>query len=166
MVQGASIAGCDQIIAIDLRPVPLALARTFGATHTLEAEADMPAAVRELTGGRGVDFAFDTVGAPATLTNAIACAKKGGAIVLTGLARADSVGPIPMFSFVMQEKRLLGSVYGSGNPARDIPRLVSWYQEGRLKLNELVSRRYALADVNDALSALAASEGARGVIQW
>src|SRR5207245_2903888 len=65
VVQGASIAGCDQIIAIDLRPVPLALARTFGATHTLEAAADMPAAVRELTGGRGVDFVFDTVGAPA-----------------------------------------------------------------------------------------------------
>jgi S-(hydroxymethyl)glutathione dehydrogenase/alcohol dehydrogenase len=166
VVQGAAIAGCDQIIAIDRRSAPLALARTFGATHTLEASADVPAAVRELTAGRGVDFVFDTVGAPATLTSAIACAKKGGAIVLTGLARADSIGSIPMFSFVMQEKRLLGSVYGSGNPARDVPRLVSWYQEGRLKLNELVSRRYALADVNDALSALAASEGARGVIQW
>jgi Zn-dependent alcohol dehydrogenase len=76
----------------------------------------------------------------------------------------DGQGSIPMFPFVMQEKRLLGSVYGSGNPARDIPRLVSLYQEGRLKLNELVSRTYALDGVNDALAALAASDGARGVI--
>ncbi len=166
VVQGAAIAGCAQIIAIDVRPKPLELAKAFGASHTLEAAADVPAAIRDLTAGRGVDFVFDTVGAPATLTTAIACAKKGGAVVLTGLSRADSMGSIPMFPFVMQEKRLLGSVYGSGNPARDIPRLVSLYQQGKLKLKQLVSRRYALDGVNDALDALAASDGARGIIQW
>jgi S-(hydroxymethyl)glutathione dehydrogenase/alcohol dehydrogenase len=64
----------------------------------------------------------------------------------------------------MQEKRLLGSVYGSGQPARDIPRLISLYQDGRLKLRELVARTYTLNGVNDALDALAASDGARGVI--
>jgi Zn-dependent alcohol dehydrogenase len=66
----------------------------------------------------------------------------------------------------MQEKRLLGSVYGSGNPARDIPKLVSLHQQGRLKLNELVSRTYALDKVNDAMAALASSDGARGVIRF
>jgi S-(hydroxymethyl)glutathione dehydrogenase/alcohol dehydrogenase len=71
-----------------------------------------------------------------------------------------------MFPFVMQEKRLIGSVYGSGRPLLDIPKLVSLYQEGRLKLRELVSRTYALDKVNDALAALAASDGARGVITW
>jgi S-(hydroxymethyl)glutathione dehydrogenase/alcohol dehydrogenase len=166
VVQGAAIAGCEQIVAIDMRPRPLELATMFGASHTLDAAADVPAAIRDLTAGRGLDFVFDTVGAPATLSTAIACAKKGGAVVLTGLARADSTGSIPMFPFVMQEKRLLGSVYGSGNPARDIPRLVTLYQQGRLKLHELVSRKYELSAINDALSALAASDGARGVIQW
>jgi Zn-dependent alcohol dehydrogenase len=78
----------------------------------------------------------------------------------------DAQGTIPIFPFVMQEKRLLGSVYGSGQPARDIPKLVSLYQEGRLKLSELVSRTYPLEKVNDALAALAASDGARGVIRW
>jgi Zn-dependent alcohol dehydrogenase len=78
----------------------------------------------------------------------------------------DAQGTIPIFPFVMQEKRLLGSVYGSGQPARDIPKLVSLYQEGRLKLSELVSRTYPLEKVNDALEALAASDGARGVIRW
>jgi S-(hydroxymethyl)glutathione dehydrogenase/alcohol dehydrogenase len=170
VVQGAAIAGCERIIAIDLRPRPLEIARTFGATDTIggspDAAPDVPAEVRALTAGRGVDFVFDTVGSPATLTLAFACTRKGGAVVLTGLSRMDAQGSIAMFPFVMQEKRLLGSVYGSGQPARDIPRLVSLYQEGRLKLGELVSRTYALGQVNDALAALAASDGARGVIRW
>jgi Zn-dependent alcohol dehydrogenase len=71
-----------------------------------------------------------------------------------------------MFPFVMQEKRLIGSVYGSGHPARDIARLAALYQEGKLKLKELVSRTYPLDGVNDALAALAASDGARGVIRF
>ena len=166
VVQGAAIAGCEQIIAIDLRPVPLTIAQQFGATHTILAGGDTAAAVRELTKGRGADFVFDTVGSPATLTSALAATKKGGAVVLTGLSRMDAQGAIAMFPFVMQEKRLIGSVYGSGNPARDIPRLVALYQAGRLKLDELVSRTYALGQVNEALDALAASDGARGVIQW
>jgi Zn-dependent alcohol dehydrogenase len=166
VVQGATIAGCEQIIAIDMRPAPLAFARQFGATDTIDASGEVPAAVRALTAGRGADFVFDTVGSPATLTTALAAARKGGAVVLTGLSRVDSQGSIAMFPFVMQEKRLLGSVYGSGQPARDIPQLVSLYQAGKLKLRELVSRRYALDGVNDALTALAASDGARGVIQW
>jgi Zn-dependent alcohol dehydrogenase len=166
VVQGAAIAGADEIVAIDLRPVPLEIARLFGATHTIDASRDVPAEVRGMTGGRGADFVFDTVGSPATLNTAMASVRKGGTVVLTGLSRVDSQGSVAMFPFVMQEKRLIGSVYGSGNPATDIPRLVSLYQEGRLKLGELVSRTYTLDKVNDALDALAASDGARGVIRW
>ena len=170
VVQGAAIAGCDQIIAIDLRPKPLEIARQFGATDTIggapAVSADVAAEVRTLTAGRGADFVFDTVGSPATLTLALAATRKGGAVVLTGLSRMDAQASVAMFPFVMQEKRLLGSVYGSGHPARDIPRLVGLYQQGRLKLGELVSRTYALDGVNDALSALAASDGARGVLKW
>ena len=166
IVQGARIAGCEQIIAIDRRPVPLSLSSQFGATHTLEASDDTAKSVRELTAGRGADFVFDSVGSPATLTTALNSTRKGGAVVLTGLSRADSQGSFAMFPFVMQEKRLLGSVYGSGQPSRDIPRLVSLFQEGKLKLRELVSRTYALDGVNEALDALAASDGARGVIRW
>ena len=166
VIQGAVVAGCAQIIAIDIRSIPLTIAQTFGATHTIEAAADVAAAVRDLTAGRGADYVFDTVGSPATLSASIASAKKGGTVVLTGLSRVDAQGSIAMFPFVMQEKRLIGSVYGSGNPARDIPQLVSLYQQGRLKLGELVSRTYTLDKVNDALAALAASDGARGVIRW
>jgi Zn-dependent alcohol dehydrogenase len=119
-----------------------------------------------LTGGRGADFAFDTVGAPATLTSALESVRKGGTVVLTGLSRADSQGSIAMFPFVMQEKRLIGSVYGSGRPTTDIPRLVGLFQQGRLKLRELVARTYALPAINDALAALESADGARGVVVW
>jgi S-(hydroxymethyl)glutathione dehydrogenase/alcohol dehydrogenase len=174
VVQGAAIAGCERIIAIDQRPKPLEIARVFGATDTIaapsgtasEASPDVAESVRALTAGRGADFVFDTVGSPATLALALAATRKGGAVVLTGLSRMDAQGSIAMFPFVMQEKRLLGSVYGSGQPSRDIPRLISLYQDGRLKLGELVSRTYALDAINDALTALAAADGARGVIRW
>ena len=166
VVQGAAIAGCERIVAIDRRPAPLTLARTFGATDTIDAGASVPDAVRELTRGRGADYVFDTVGTPATLADALASTRKGGTVVLTGLSRIDGQGSVPMFPFVMQEKRLIGSVYGSGNPADDIPRLVSLYQEGRLKLRELVTRTYVIDEVNAALDALAGAEGARGVICW
>lgn len=166
VVQGAAIAEAETIIAIDRRPAPLAIARQFGATHTLDAAADVPAGIRDLTNGRGADVVFDTVGSPPTLTTALSAAKKGGAVVVTGLSRVDAEGAIKMFPFVMQEKRLIGSVYGSGQPQRDIPKLVTLFQEGRLKLRELVARTYPLSGINDALQALEASDGARGVITW
>jgi S-(hydroxymethyl)glutathione dehydrogenase / alcohol dehydrogenase len=166
VVQGAVIAGCEMIIAVDAREAPLELAARFGATHCLSSSAAIVDAVRGLTAGRGVDVAFDTVGLQQTLTDALACTGKGGTVVLTGLARLDTLSAFSMFPFVMQEKRLIGSVYGSGQPRRDIADVVSLYQRGRLKLQELAARTYPLARVNEALSALASGEGARGIIQW
>jgi S-(hydroxymethyl)glutathione dehydrogenase / alcohol dehydrogenase len=164
VIQGALLSKASQIIAIDRHTAPLALAQTFGATDILEAPSNMVEAVREVTAGRGADFVFDTVGAPSTLHNALAAATKGGTVVLTGLSRIDALASIQMFPFVMQEKRLIGSAYGSGQPAEDIVRLTHWFQEGRLKLRELVNRTYTLNQIDDALHALAASAGARGVI--
>jgi S-(hydroxymethyl)glutathione dehydrogenase / alcohol dehydrogenase len=167
VVQGAVLARCEKIIAVDTRSKPLSLARDFGATHALEASTEnVVGLVRELTDGRGADYVFDTVGAPATLSQALAFARKGGTVVLTGLSRIDALASIPIFPFVMQEKRLIGSLYGSGQQWRDIPHLVALYQEGKLKLRELATRTYRLDGVNDALAALASGEGARGIIRW
>ncbi len=167
VVQGARLAGCERIIALDTRSEPLRLACEFGATDRIAAsDENVAEQVRELTDGRGADYVFDTVGAPATLAQALACARKGGTVVVTGLSRLDALAGIKLFPFVMQEKRLVGSLYGSGQPARDVPRLVELYREGRLKLAELATRTYRLEGVNDALAALSSGEGARGIIRW
>src|SRR5207244_2457055 len=166
-VRGAGLAVCKKYIAVDTRPWTLNLARDFGATHTIEAATgNVAEAVRALTDGRGADYVFDTVGTPATISQALESTRKGGAVVLTGLSRAGALASIPTFLFVMQEKRLIGSLYGSGRPLVDIPHLVTLYQAGKLKLRELVTRTYQLDGVNDALAALAAGEGARGIIRW
>jgi S-(hydroxymethyl)glutathione dehydrogenase/alcohol dehydrogenase len=166
VVQGAALASAGRIIAVDRQAAPLALARAFGATDVALAPASLADAVREVTGAHGADYVFDTVGSPSTVADAVAAARKGGTIVVTGLARIDGVASFATFPFVMQEKRLIGSVYGSGQPSRDIPRLAELYREGKIRLRELVARTYPLRDINDALGALARADGARGVISW
>jgi Zn-dependent alcohol dehydrogenase len=164
VIQGAVLSEAKQIIAIDRHRAPLALAKTFGATDVVDTPSNLGEAVRDLTGGRGADFVFDTVGTPGTVQDALAATSKGGTVVLTGLSRIDAAASVQTFPFVMQEKRLIGSVYGSGRPTEDIVRLAQWFQEGRLKLGELVNRTYTLNQIDNALEALATSAGARGVI--
>src|SRR5204863_3112829 len=96
VIQGAVLSSAAQVIAVDRFAPPLALARTFGATDVLEAPSNLVDGVRELTGGRGVNFTFDTVGTPATLRDALAATAKGGTVVLTGLSRIDGLGTIQM----------------------------------------------------------------------
>ncbi len=164
VVQGAVLAGAGRIIAVDRQDQPLAIANTLGATDLVRGGESTVQAIKDLTGGRGADFVFDTVGSPATLVDAVAAARKGGTIVVTGLSRIDAEGPIRMFPFVMHGKRLIGSVYGSGDPLKDIVRLVSLYRQGRLKLSELTTRTYTLEQTNDAVAALAAGAGGRGIV--
>jgi S-(hydroxymethyl)glutathione dehydrogenase/alcohol dehydrogenase len=165
VVQGAHLAGSARVIAIDRQAAPLALARTLGATDAVTPGGRISDAVKELTGGRGADFVFDTVGTPDTMADAIASARKGGTVVLTGLSRLDAKGTVKMYGFVMHEKRLIGSVYGSGDPLQDVPRLVELHRSGRLKLGELAARVYPLEGVNEALDALAKGTGGRGILK-
>jgi S-(hydroxymethyl)glutathione dehydrogenase/alcohol dehydrogenase len=174
VIQGARVVGSSRVIAVDRETAPLALARTLGATDTIVAGAApsdgappprLADAVRALTDGRGADFVFDTVGNPDTMADATSAARKGGTIVITGLSRLDARGSVKMYPFVMQEKRLVGSVYGSGDPLRDVPALVDLHRTGVLKLDELAARTYPLEGVNDALAALARSSGGRGVLE-
>ncbi len=164
VVQGARLAGASRIIAVDREAAPLEVARWLGATHVVQPTGKTADAVKELTDGRGAEYVFDTVGSPATLTDAILSARKGGTIVVTGLSRLDAQGAIRLYPFVMQEKRLIGSVYGSGNPLEDIKKLVDLNHSGHIKLDELATRSYPLEQINDALAALAGGEGGRGII--
>ena len=163
-MQGAVLASVKGLLRSI--PEPGRLSWRAGAVTARWFDENVAGQVREITDGHGADFVFDTVGTPNTLTLALNSARKGGTIVVTGLSRTDALASIPLFPFVMQEKRLIGSLYGSGQPLNDIPQLVSLHQQGKLKLQELVTRTYRLDDVNEALSALASAEGARGIIQW
>ena len=164
VVQGAALSGAARIIAVDRQQSPLQVAESLGATDLVTAGEGTVQAIKDRTDGRGADFVFDTVGSPATLADAVAAARKGGTIVMTGLARYDTEAAIKTFPFVMQEKRLVGSVYGSFDPLQDIDRVVGFYRAGRLRLDELATRAYPLEGINDALSALANGAGGRGVI--
>jgi S-(hydroxymethyl)mycothiol dehydrogenase len=164
-VQGARLAGAAQIIAVDLRSEKLELAVAFGATDTvLAGEAPVAASVRELTGGFGVDYCFDVVARPETLAEALACCDDGGKAVLVGVPPAEADFAVPLSRFWGRRRGLLTCWYGNCLGARDFPLLAAWYRQGRLKLDEMVSRRIALSEVEDAFGDMKEGRGLRSVI--
>jgi S-(hydroxymethyl)glutathione dehydrogenase/alcohol dehydrogenase len=165
VIQGAALAGAARIIAVDRRPAALELARRFGATDTLDAsapETDDPArAVRKLTGG-GVDYAFEVIGLPETIAQAWESLAPGGRAVVVGLTPPRT--SVTLRADFLSEKALLGCILGSSVPRVDVPRVLDLYRRGRLKLDELATRRYPLAQVNEALAALHGAQGGRGIL--
>jgi len=166
VIQGARIAGAGTIIAVDVGPAKLATAEAFGATATIDAaRVDPVNAVRDLTGQRGADVVFEALGMGATMHQAVDMTRRGGQTVLVGIPRLDVVLSVPaMLGVVLQERTIKGCWYGSSDIRRDIPRLVDLYRDGSLLLDELVSRRIDLADVNQAFDALRSGDGTRSVI--
>lgn len=167
-IQGAAIAGATTIIAVDMFPAKLDLARDLGATHVVNAaDGDPVAAVLELTEGRGVDVAFEVIGLKATIDQTIAMTRRGGEAVLVGVPRMEVMLETPaFFNVVLAAKTIKGCWYGSSNVHAEVPRLLGYYKEGRLKLDELITRRISLDEVNDAFRALEAGEVARTVINY
>ena len=165
VVQGARIAGAAQIIAVDRIPDKLALARQFGATHTVDAGTTDPVeAVRELTGG-GVDHAIEVVGIAATMEQAFQMLDTQGTATVVGVARPDVQVRVPATDLLL-EKRLQGSKMGSSRFRIDIPLYCRLYLDGRLKLDELLSARVPLTEVNRALADLDNPLGARTVLTF
>jgi S-(hydroxymethyl)glutathione dehydrogenase/alcohol dehydrogenase len=165
VIQGANIAGASQIIAVD----PVALKREsalgLGATHTVDPnEGDAVEQVKALTGGRGVDFAFEVIGMPATVAQAFDMARSGGAAVAVGVSHFTESITVPSFPLVLSEKRLLGCVYGSAQVRRDFPRLVGFVENGRLDLEHMISRTMPLTDINEAFRAMKDGEVIRSVL--
>jgi S-(hydroxymethyl)glutathione dehydrogenase / alcohol dehydrogenase len=163
-VMGAHLCGAAQIVVADINPAKLEMARDFGATDLLDASTqDVVRATRQLSSG-GVDFAFEAIGRPETLTQAVRALRAGGVAVAVGVAPPSARAEISPFDLVLQEKTLKGSIYGSTRPHADFPRLFDLYRRGRLPLDRLLSRRYPLEDVNQAYEAMLAGEVARSVI--
>jgi NDMA-dependent alcohol dehydrogenase len=167
VVQGAALAGAERIVAVDLLDRKLEFARRFGATHVVNASAGDPVArVRELTGGRGVDYAFEVIGLPQTMRQAFDALAKRGMAVVVGVSPFTAEVSVPVMSLVYEERVLTGSVYGSSRPRLDIPKLIDLYRAGRLKLDELLTRTYPFAEINEAYAALERGEVARSVVTF
>lgn len=162
-INGAVIAGAGRIIAIDTQPQKLELARAFGATDTVDASMGNAAEqVTQMTHG-GVDVAFEAVGTALTAQSAFAMIRRGGAMVLVGMLPPDENVSFPGKEFVYG-KKVIGSMLGSNRFPHDIPQLIDFYVQGKLKLDELVSQRVRLEDVNEALQQVGKGGVARSVI--
>lgn len=168
VIQGARIAGATTIVAVDVNPAKLAAAEAFGATALVDASRVDPVnAVRDLTGQRGADVAFEALGMGGTIHQTVDMTRRGGQAVLVGIPRLDVMLNLPvMLGVVLQERTIKGCWYGSSDIRRDIPRLVELYRDGSLLLDGLVSRRIDLSEVNDAFAAMKAGDVARSVIVY
>lgn len=164
-IQGARMAGASTIIAVDMHDERLELAQTLGATHALKPTDSIAREVRALSGGRGVDVTLEVVGRQETVRDAVKMTRRGGQVVLVGAAGDDVLLSVPAFSgVVMTEKIIRGSLYGSSNVKRDVPRLVRLYESGQLKLDELVTEVFEFEKVNEAVDYCLSERGARAVM--
>lgn len=164
-IQGASVAGARRIIAVDLLDSKLESAINFGATQTINAsKLDPVKEVIKLTDGRGADYALVTVGSSIAINQSFDMVHKGGTIVIAGLPPLDETVTLPTFLFVVTGKRLLGSTMGSTRLQVDVPKLIEHYQNGKLLLDELISQRYSLDQINEAIESTERGEALRNLI--
>ena len=164
-VQGAAVAGAEKIIALDLSDAKLEAAKQFGATHTVNVgQENARKSVKSLTNGRGVDYVFVTVGVKSALEQGFKLLCKGGTLVIVGMT-ADGVKiEFDSCAFASVEQRMLGSKMGSTRLTTDIPWYISLYQQDRLKLDELISGRYPLEQINEAIADVSKGDALRNVI--
>jgi len=167
-IQGARIAGASMVIAVDALQSKVDMAMKLGATHGVVAGdgRDPVAAVKELTGGRGVDYAFEVIGFAETLAQAYGMVRRRGTAVAVGVPKFDATLQVPIGDLIFGEKTVIGSLYGSAQVMRDFPRLVRLVESGQLDLDAMVSSTISLDQVNDGFRAMQAGEVIRSVITY
>lgn len=164
-IQGAALSGATPLIALDLLESKLETAKSFGATHTVNAgAADAIAQVKALTNGRGADYVFVTVGSGKAIDQGLAMMRLGGTLVLVGMPAYGVKLTLEAADFAGSEQHIMGSKMGSTRLRVDVPKLVALYKDGRLKLDELVTKQYPLEEINEAIAAVKRGEALRNVI--
>jgi S-(hydroxymethyl)glutathione dehydrogenase/alcohol dehydrogenase len=164
VIQGARIAGADRIIGVDLADNKLELASQFGATDTVNASEDAPTRIKELTGGHGVDYAFEVVGASATIEAAYRAARRGGMVIVVGAGSLIDMVKFSALLLFAEAKTIKGCMYGNVNPRVDFPQLLDLYRHGRLELDRMVTRTYTIDEAPQAFEDMEKGLNARGVI--
>ncbi len=165
VVQGAAISGAHPIIAMDLAPGKIAAAKGFGATHGVDpTAADAVETIKALTHGRGADVVFVAVGAKAAIDGAFDYITRNGTVVIVGMPASGVLASYDPSTVAAWNQKILGSKMGESVIARDIPALIEAWQDGRLKLAELISGRYPLDRINEAVEAVMSGSALRNVI--
>lgn len=164
-VQGAALAGAPTVVAVDPVEAKRDAAQAFGATNTIDpGTEDVVGAVKAVTGGRGADYVIVTVGARDVVERGIPLLRRGGTMVIVGMPASGVTATIDPGMIANDNHRIIGSKMGSARIAKDIPHLVKLYEDGRLKLDELISGRYPLSGINDAIAEVASGQAIRNVI--
>jgi NDMA-dependent alcohol dehydrogenase len=166
-VQGAAIKGAAQVIAVDPVEFKREKAMEFGATHTFANMQEATEFAQSVTEGQGADSCIVTIGITKGehVAEAFDSVRKAGTVVVTGLGDLTEVGiPVPLGVLTLYQKRIQGSLFGESSPSKDILRLLSMYQAGKLKLDELVTNTYTLETINDGYADMHAGKNLRGVL--
>jgi S-(hydroxymethyl)glutathione dehydrogenase/alcohol dehydrogenase len=167
IIQGARLAHARHIIAVDLTPERLDLALKLGATEVVNSsQADPVAQVKAITGGRGVEHAFEVVGLPKLMQQGLDMLARGGALTLVGAADREALLAFQPRRFMSQQQAILGCIYGNIRPELDLPLLADWYMTGRLHLDELHTRTISLSEVPDVFAQPAKYGGIRTVVSF
>ena len=162
-IQGAKLAGARQIIAVDQFENKLGMARKFGATHTIDAShTDAVEAINKMTGG-GVDYSFEAVGVKKLAEQCFDCIKPGGTATIIGMIPVGQKVALDGPKF-LTERRIQGTMMGGNRFRIDMPRYVDFYLQGRLNLDDMISKRGKIEDVNEAFAAMKRGEVARTVL--
>ncbi|MBI5705510.1 MAG: Zn-dependent alcohol dehydrogenase [Armatimonadetes bacterium] len=163
-IMGAKVAGAGKIMAIDREEAKQVFALAAGATEFILAKSDVRSAIKELTEDRGVDCAIECVGARSVQELAFDCLRPGGTLVIAGLSPMGEDTNFPAARLVREEKTVMGSYYGTCDAARDFPDYAAKALAGALPLAKMVSRRYPLAQINEAYADMLSGKVARGIL--
>ncbi len=166
-IQGAVLANATKIIAIDVLDNKLEYAKKFGATHVINAtKEDAVAKVKEITGGLGVDYAFEALGKLETSVTAFNMIRIGGKAVIVGIPDFKTQLALPLYEFPLMQKSVLGCYYGSGDVRTDLATLLGLYETGRLKITETITDHYSLDKINDGFNDMVEGKNIRGVVKF
>jgi S-(hydroxymethyl)glutathione dehydrogenase/alcohol dehydrogenase len=168
-VQGAKHAGATTLIAVDPLPFKREKAQEMGATHAFASIDEAGEYAKSVTNGRGADSAILTIDLVTGehVGQAFAAIRKGGTVVVTGMSKPSEVNiPVSLLELAGSQKRIQGSLYGAGSPQYDIPRQVEMWRAGQLKLDELITKRYPLDQINEAYDDMFAGRNIRGVVEF
>jgi S-(hydroxymethyl)glutathione dehydrogenase/alcohol dehydrogenase len=166
VIQGARISGAERIVAIDLSSDKAEMAKKFGATHSVTADENTVKGIKKLTGGRGVDYAFEAIGIPKVMELAYTLTRNGGKTIMVGIGKQTERVGFNALTLPIKGKTICGCMYGSANTPVDFPRMLGLYQAKKLDLDGMISQTYSIDEAPKAFADLEKGENARGIIVY